>query len=379
MTALQPPHHQTRMNLQERSDLILRLAQVLHTNGQSTDETLSAARRLGQCLAVSGSIVPRWGELLLHAQDGDSQLTTVAVADPTGIDMHRVAASLRALDDMCGRRHSPSGATFRTALVRETRSSSAPVATTPVSDGPSGSMADCTSNSLASQTALATCLEAIARSPATPTWLFALAASAGAAALSVLFGVEHVTPVALIAVSAAIGAVLRRTIARYSDNSLLQPFCAALVAGVLGAFAVRLDLSSSLRLVAVCPCLILVPGPHVLNGAMDLIAARIHLGAGVATGALVACLFVGAVLTPVARRHHMPFAAVGFAAVVSMMPDVFLFRLASGLVQLADASSASLALFGAAISDAITAATVILAMAAGLIVPKLAIGRIMDR
>jgi hypothetical protein len=43
--------------------------------------------------------------------------------------------------------------------------------------------------------------------------LFALAASAGAAALSVLFGVEHVTPVVLIAVSAAIGAVLRRTLA----------------------------------------------------------------------------------------------------------------------------------------------------------------------
>jgi len=42
---------------------------------------------------------------------------------------------------------------------------------------------------------------------------------------------------------------------------------------------VRYNLSSSLRLVAVCPCVILVPGPHVLNGAMDLIAARINLGA----------------------------------------------------------------------------------------------------
>jgi uncharacterized membrane protein YjjP (DUF1212 family) len=91
--------------------------------------------------------------------------------------------------------------------------------------------------------------------------------------------VEHVTPVVLIAVSAAVGAVLRRTLARYRANALLQPFCAALVAGVVGTLAVRFDLSSSLRRVAVCPCLILVPGPHVLNGAMDLIAARVHLGA----------------------------------------------------------------------------------------------------
>src|SRR5262249_11673479 len=45
------------------------------------------------------------------------------------------------------------------------------------------------------------------------------------------------------------------------------------------ALAVRCDLSSSLRLVAVCPCMVLVPGPHFLNGTMDLIRGRIHLGA----------------------------------------------------------------------------------------------------
>src|SRR5262249_14231330 len=119
---------------------------------------------------------------------------------------------------------------------------------------------------------------AISQAPPAPTWLFALAAAAGAAALAVLFGVEHLAAVALIIVSAASGAILRRIIGQYSANVLLEPLCAALLAGVIGAIAVRYELSSSLRLVAVCPCMILVPGPHVLNGMIDLAAARVHLG-----------------------------------------------------------------------------------------------------
>jgi len=45
-----------------------------------------------------------------------------------------------------------------------------------------------------------------------------------------------------------------RTLAHYTTNALLQPLGAALLAGVVGALAVRYRLSSSLRLVAVCPC-----------------------------------------------------------------------------------------------------------------------------
>src|SRR5882672_3532521 len=242
------------MTLEERSNLVLAFARVLYVNGQATDQTLDAAGRLGDTLGVNAKLMPRWGELQLQAEDGDTRLISAVAADPAGVDMDRVASTMRAIEDLGAGRLAP--------------------------------------------TAAIDAIKKISKTPPAPTWLFALAAAAGSVALAVIFGVQHLAAAALIFVSAGAGAILRRSLAQYSANVFLQPFCASLLAGVIGALAVRYQLSSSLRLVAVCPCMILVPGPHVLNGTLDLIAGRIHLGAArlVYSGLVIVAISTGLLL-----------------------------------------------------------------------------------
>ena len=223
------------MTLEERSNLVLALVRVLYANGQSTDQTLAEAKRFGRSLGLCVKIIPRWGELQLEAQDGVARVISAAAADPTAVDMDRVASIIRLIENFEACRLAPDAAMEA--------------------------------------------ISAISHAPSAPTWLFTLAAAAGAVALAVIFGVKHLPAVALIFVSAGAGAILRRRLALLSANVFLQPFCASLLAGLIGGLAVRYDLSSTLRLVAVCPCMVLVPGPHILNGALDVVRGRIHLGA----------------------------------------------------------------------------------------------------
>ena len=417
-----PQSSEASMTREECSNLILAFAQVLYVNGESTHQTLAAAERASNCLGFRATIFPRWGELEVQTEDSRGKFISAIEATPSGVNMDRVASILRRVEELCDGRLAPANA--MEAINR------------------------------------------IAAAPPAPTWLFTVAAAVGAVALAVLFGVQHVPAAALIFGAAAAGAILRRMLARYSTNIFLQPFSAALVAGFVGALAVRYDLSSSLRLVAVCPCMVLVPGPHFLNGMLDLIRGRMNLGASrllyavlvvvaistglllgfellgvslpvdpagrpvllshdviaagvavacygvffssplkmlpwpvavgamahalrwvaltalgasAATGAFIACFIVGVIITPISRRWRMPFAAVGFASVVSMLPGVLMFRMASGLVQLTNNSQRTWELTDATLANGWAAVLIILAMSFALIVPKLIIDYVSEK
>jgi len=399
------------MTREEQCNLVLAFARILYVNGQGTEQTLAAARHLASAFGLRVNISLRWGELQLQSEE-DSRPLWQVTANPVGVDMNRVASAMRAIDDVAARRLAPDAALKA--------------------------------------------LDTISRLPPSPTWLFSLAAGSGAVAMAVIFGVEHLLDAAMIFVSATAGACVRRGLGRLSANALVQPFCASLLAGILAAGAFRYQLISSLRIVALSPCVILIPGSHVLNGLADLVNGRVHLGAArlihagliiaaittglllglvllgvslpldeatravplwqdiiasavavaafsilfsmppnlmpwpvivgtlahalrwaaiamgfsVAAGTLVASLAIGLILMPIAVRRRMPFAAIGFVSVVSMIPGAYLFTMASGLVQIAEGQE-TLELISATMASGTTAMIIILAISLGLILSKL--------
>ncbi|MET0451204.1 MAG: threonine/serine exporter family protein [Mycobacterium sp.] len=393
----------------DERELILQTACVLHANGQSTAMTLVAVDRLNRGLGSAATLIPTWDAVFVRDTHTDRPMQLVA-AQPIDMNMRRVAAVMRTVDD--------------------------------IERGVAGSRE------------LRAVLSAAANVPPARTPVFVVACAAGAAGLSLVYGAPHWSVVAMVAAVAGLGGLVRRALLRAGVGILGQSFAAALVAGIAGVVASRLDPHTALGLVAICPAIVLVPGPHILMGAMDLLGLRVALGVArlsyamlvlsaiaaglivglgvggqslqldspgphdalladvvgaaiaaacfpifysmpyrfivwpvtvgatahalhwwvlnvahgsLGTAALVSCAFVGIVLGAVAYFHRFPFAAVGFAAVVALVPGIYVFRALAGLVQLP--SKASSTVISAIAADGATAAVVVACMAVGLTVP----------
>lgn len=388
-------------------DIVLEAAVLLHVNGQSTGMTLTAVDRLNHGLNTTFTLIPGWASLLLIAPGGALRAAAVS---PTGVNMRRVAATMAIAD------RARDGAIDQNDTRRE--------------------------------------LIAAQRESVSDVAIFSGACGTGAGALAVIFGAHGALTVLIVALSAGLGGLVRRGIGRLGGGLLTQAFTAALIAGGIGVVADQLRVDGALGLVVLCPAMVLVPGPHILNGALDLLGLRLTLGiarlgyatlilgaiaaglviglaagglelsveqsgamapfyvdvvaagiaagsypvffsmpyrmivwpvgigmlahavhwlaltvgqAGIGTAALASCVTVGVLLVPVAHYLRMPFAAIGFASVVALVPGVYVFRMLSGLIRFADAPTSNL--LTALASDGAVALLVIIGMATGLAVP----------
>jgi uncharacterized membrane protein YjjP (DUF1212 family) len=387
---------------------VLAAAALLYANGQSTAMTQTAVGRLNSGLDVDTVLIPTWPMLTLTAESSRDIVLTEPIS-PTAFNMRRVGALMRVIDR--------------------------------AQDGP-----------LELPTVARAIADADAEKPSN-TVAFTIACATGASALAVIYGTTHPLTVLLVALGAATGGLLRRWLASRGAGPLVQVFGAAVIAGAVGALAAHLNPDASTALVAVCQAMVLVPGPHILNGALDLLDLRVslglarlgyaglllaaitgglvlglalggqtlavsapavaapfyldviaagiaaasypvyfsmpwrmigwpvavgalahavhwwvlHTGASIALAAFVSCLVVGTILVPVSHYMRIPFAGIGFAAVVALVPGVYVFRTLSGFIQFAGHPSP--ALLSAAAADLIVASITVTGMAIGLALP----------
>jgi uncharacterized membrane protein YjjP (DUF1212 family) len=400
--------------LDDAGALLSLAARLLYANGEATQGVIAQVERVGRSIGYSVLLFPSWGALSLRleavVEPKEPKIIVVDCA-PADVDMNKVMKTVGVVEQISARRLDVGGAI---AALKE-----------------------------------------IAQLGPAPTLRFAALAGAGAAALGVVFGGADVFSLLLIAFSAAAGAVLRRIIAARGGNALAQVLWAALMAGLVAAAAIRFfavaDADSAL--VALCPCMVLMPGPHFLNAALDFARLRIGLGqarfsyaalltllicvgliaglslgrqslpapgpatttplafdvavaaygtffsmpwrslpipivigmlahasrwialdwgANAPLGALIACLIVGTLATPIANRLHFPFAAFAFASVVSLIPGAYLLDMTAELMAAMDAGSdRDIQLLMAPFMNGAAAGAILIAMGFGLSLPKL--------
>jgi uncharacterized membrane protein YjjP (DUF1212 family) len=137
--------------------------------------------------------------------------------------------------------------------------------------------------------ALAALASAEADAPAHNSWLTAVLLGVAASGLAVLIGADS-GAVMVAGVATSLGLLARQEIGRRHVNMLAMPLTAALIGAALGGIAIRFGWTQTPGLVLIVPSLMLIPGPHLINGLLDLIDNYLPISLarlGLATGILV--------------------------------------------------------------------------------------------
>ena len=82
-------------------DLISTSARLLFGNGQTTERMVAASEQLADALGFRASVFPRWGELVVRIEDDAGSRYEIVAAEPAGMDMSKVTATMAAIDKVC--------------------------------------------------------------------------------------------------------------------------------------------------------------------------------------------------------------------------------------------------------------------------------------
>jgi uncharacterized membrane protein YjjP (DUF1212 family) len=120
-----------------------------------------------------------------------------------------------------------------------------------------------------------------------PPWVGVFVLAFAAAGLAALLGADTGTT-AVAALGTGLGLLARQELARRHFSLLTLPLAAAFIGAMLGGLAIRMNWTATPDLVLIVPAIMLVPGPHLINGLLDLIdnflpmsLARLGLAAGI--------------------------------------------------------------------------------------------------
>jgi uncharacterized membrane protein YjjP (DUF1212 family) len=148
-----------------------------------------------------------------------------------------------------------------------------------------------------------------AETPPHPAWVVAIALGLGALTLAALLGADFVAA-ATAGLATAIGLVVRKQLARRHYSLLLLPLAASLIGAIFGGLVVRFGWTQTPGLALVVPALMVIPGPHLINGLLDLIDNYIPMSIArlvLATGILLSS--AAGIILGVELTVPMPIAA----------------------------------------------------------------------
>jgi uncharacterized membrane protein YjjP (DUF1212 family) len=121
-------------------------------------------------------------------------------------------------------------------------------------------------------------------------WLAVLVLGVAAASLAGLLGADA-GAVVVAGVSTGLGLLARQELGRRHFSLLALPLTAAFIGAILGGLAICQGWTRTPELVLIVPALMLVPGPHLINGLLDLIDNHLPMSLarlGLATGIVLA-------------------------------------------------------------------------------------------